>query len=173
MTTRKHEFVWDGRDERGEDARLSIIAGRAATDFDLIELDLRLLLYLGRFNHKKGWCRLNQTQLAHLFGVGRQQMNARIKRLVKRKYLEKKGQKKTRESFCFYRVVLDETNPSNGAEGECHLPDDTLPKTLPLPGVSLPRRHSPRGVICRTTRGVSPPRRHGECRLPADTSVAS
>ena len=103
----KHEFVWDGRGERGEDARYSIMAGRAASDRLLKCVHFRILAHLGRFNQRKGWCRLNQSELAALFGVHRQAINKAINQLVKWRYIEKRDQADSGESFCLYRAMID------------------------------------------------------------------
>jgi hypothetical protein len=130
---KKHRFVWDGRGERGEDARLSIMAGRAATDRDLKLVHFRVLAHLGRFNHKKGWCRLSQDGLAEMFGVARETVNRAVKQLVEWRYLEKQTQEEAGESFCLYRVVLDHpdeggssADPAGGGEiSTSHSPDTT------------------------------------------------
>ena len=113
----KHEFLWDGRGERGDDARFSFVAGRAATDMDLTGLQMRILLHLGRFNGNAGWCRLNQTELARWFGVHRQAINDAIGKLVKSDYVERRTQAETGESFCHYRAKIDGV-PSQGVSGK-------------------------------------------------------
>ena len=106
-TGRKHEFVWDGRGARGEDARYSIIPGRAASDRSLTCLHFRIIAHLGRFNEKKGWCRLNQSELAEMFGVRRQAINKAVKDLVTWRYIEKRDQTESGESFCLYKITID------------------------------------------------------------------
>ena len=103
-----HEFIWDGRGNRGEDARYSVISGRAASDPALGALHFRILAHAGRFNQRKGWTRLSQTELAILFGYRRQQVNKAIQELVELEYLEKRSQEESGESFCFYRPRIDE-----------------------------------------------------------------
>lgn len=136
----KHEFVWDGRGENGEDARLSIIAGRAATDARFTCVHFRVLAHLGRFNNKKGWCRISQTDLAELFGVTRRAINGALAQLVKWGYLARKSQQETGESFCQYRTILDQggvstdvlTPPSSGVSSAVlttEKPSDTPVRT--------------------------------------------
>jgi biotin operon repressor len=104
----KHEFVWDGRGERGEDARLSVISGRAATDLRFTCVHFRVLAHLGRFNHKKGWCRISQKGLGELLSISRRSINKAIGQLVEWGYIEEKTQEESGESFCHYRTILDQ-----------------------------------------------------------------
>lgn len=136
---KKHTFVWDGRGERGEDARFSIMAGRTATDLRLTLVHFRVLSHLGRFNHKKGWCRLSQAGLAEMFGVGRQAINAAVRELVDWHYIEKQSQAESGESFCLYRIVIDRDE-----EGGVSCTGDTPPGG----GVSS-TGDTPQGGECR------------------------
>ncbi len=169
-TARKHEFVWDGRGERGDDARLSIAAGRAATDLQLNEFDLRLLMHLGRFNQRKGWCRLSQTGLATMFGVSRGHVNRRVKLLVRRKYIAKKEQEKTGESFCYYRIIIDEEligATDGGVSSGEHTPQEagvsSGEHTPAEGGVSSPEHTPAEGGVSsgEHTGGVSSPEHTG------------
>ena len=105
---KKHEHVWDGRGNRGDDARYSVLAGRAATDLRFTCIHFRVLAHLGRFNQQKGWCRISQTDLADMFGVTREAVGRAIKQLAEWGYIGGKSQKETGESFCQYRTVIDE-----------------------------------------------------------------
>jgi hypothetical protein len=140
---KKHRFVWDGRGERGEDARLSIMAGRTATDQRLKLVHFRILAHLGRFNHKKGWCKLNQAELAKMFGINRRTVNGAVSQLVDWQYLEKQSQKEAGESFCLYRVVIDRPDEDGAASGsgdagpsEGEIPTSHSPDTTQKAGVS-------------------------------------
>jgi hypothetical protein len=110
---RGREFVWDGRGEHGEDMRYSIIPGRAADDVRLTGLHFRILAHLGRFNHKRGWCRMSQTDLAAKFQVRRPSLSTAINQLVEWKYIEKRDQRQSGESFCLYRAMID------ALDGDC------------------------------------------------------
>lgn len=159
---KKHTFVWDGRGERGEDARLSIMAGRTATDLRLTLVHFRILSHLGRFNHRKGWCRLSQAGLAEMFGVGRQAINAAVRELVEWQYIEKQSQAESGESFCLYRIVIDRDD-----EGGVSCTGDTSQAGAQGGGVSSTHDTPPSCVA------------EGECRVqatpvsaPGDTRVA-
>jgi DNA-binding XRE family transcriptional regulator len=142
----KHEFVWDGRGRRGDDARYSLLPGRAATDLRLSQLHFRILAHLGRFNQKKGWCRLSQIDLAQIFDVRRQSVNKAINELVEWDYLEKRSQGESGESFCLYRTLLDQPETTGGVSGK---PDTPLNGDLSATADT--------GVRSQRTR-VSPPR---------------
>jgi hypothetical protein len=123
----RHEFVWDGRGKRGEHARLSIIAGCAASDLRLSGLHFRILAHLGRFNDKLGWCRMSQTDLASIFQVRRQSVNKATNELVEWGYIQKRDQHESRESFCLYRATLDRPEPrpstkEGGVSGKADTP---------------------------------------------------
>jgi DNA-binding transcriptional MocR family regulator len=124
---RGYDFVWDGRGHGGDEARYSILPGRAAGDLRLSQIHFRILAHLGRFNHKKGWCRLSQSDLAQQFDVRRQAVNKAVKELVEWGYLEKRGQITTRESFCFYRTVIDQPE---GLLGVSDKPDTSSPQEV-------------------------------------------
>jgi hypothetical protein len=157
----KHEFVWDGRGERGEDARLSVISGRAASDLRLAGLHFRILAHLGRFNHKRGWCRISQTDLAVMFGVRRQAINKALTELNKWAYVEKRDQQESHESFCLYRVALDRPEAATETEGGVSGKADTPPRRNRKGGVSG-KADTPPGRVAS-----------GECTPGADTSVCS
>ena len=112
----KPDFVWDGRKDYGEDARISVIPGSAASDLRLSGLHFRILAHLGRFNHRKGWCILSQTELAKHFQVTRQSVNKAIGELVSWGYVAKKTQEDTGESHCRYRAILDDEGVSGKAD---------------------------------------------------------
>ena len=152
----KHEFVWDGRGERGEDARYSIMPGRAASDLSLRCVHFRILAHLGRFNQKKGWCRLNQSELAAMFGVRRQATNKSINELVKWRYIEKRDQTESGESFCLYRVTIDVVEYPKNKGGGVSATADTPP------GDECPGKQTP----------VFAPSGH-PCPLQADTPLDS
>lgn len=116
----KPDFVWDGRGERGEDARYSVIPGAAASDLRLSGLHFRILAHLGRFNQKKGWCRLSQAGLADMFEVRRQSVNKCVGELVGWGYIDRQSQEETGESFCLYRTILDQ----GGVSGETDTPPE-------------------------------------------------
>ena len=130
--TRKQEFIWDGRGNRGDDARYSILPGRVATDSDLSVVHFRILTHLGRFNHKKGWCRLDQAELGTMFGVRRQAICKAIGQLVENDYIQKRSQAETGQSFCLYRMKIhgsEDQGVSDRADtpshGECPTGADT------------------------------------------------
>jgi hypothetical protein len=105
---KKIEFVWDGIRDSGEDMRYSIIPGRAVDDQRLTRIHFRILAYLGRFNSRRGWCRLSQTKLAQKFDVRRQAVNKAVGELVQWRHIEKQSQAESGESFCLYRILIDQ-----------------------------------------------------------------
>lgn len=102
------EKVYEGRGDMLSDARMSWIDGRAADDMRLKGLHMRLLLHVGRQNHRRGWLRLSQTELAEAWGVHRSSINRYVAQLVEWGYLDKREQADTGESFCVYKVRLDD-----------------------------------------------------------------
>jgi hypothetical protein len=111
----KAEKTFDGRGDRLSDARMSMLSGRAADDLRLSGLHLRLLAHLGRQNHRRGWLRISQSELAEQWDVSRQRVNMAIRDLVGWRYVLKRDQKKTGESFCTYKTRLDD--PEDAEEG--------------------------------------------------------
>jgi hypothetical protein len=101
------EFLWDAVRDDGKDMRYSVLPGCAADDLRLAGVHFRILAFLGRFNQRKGWCRLSQTKLAELFGVCRQTINKATGELVEWGYLEKQSQEKSSDTFCLYRTIID------------------------------------------------------------------
>jgi hypothetical protein len=163
--TRKQEFVWDGRGNRGDDARYSILPGRVATDSDLSAVHFRILTHLGRFNHKKGWCRLDQAELGTMFGVRRQAICTAIGQLVENDYIEKRSQAETGESFCLYRMKIDgsEDQGVSGAtdtpsKGECPTGVDTRVRRRQTPVSALRTPYSDQSIdhVDKTTEEELP-----------------
>lgn len=107
LTSAQHEFVWDGRGDRGANARWCIIPGRSPDDLRFTSVHFRLLTHLGRFNQQRGWCRLSQIDLAEQFDVRRQSINKALRELVEWGYVHKRGQQETGDSFCQYRINVD------------------------------------------------------------------
>lgn len=115
------EFVWDGRGNRGDKARLSVVPAKAATDPRLGKLHLKILLFIGRFDARKGWCRVSQTSLARKWAVTRQSVNKAFGELAEWGYFAKQNQQRTGESFCLYRLLFnseENVRTSNSAIGE-------------------------------------------------------
>ncbi len=142
--------TWEGRGDRLSDARMSWISGRAADDLRLGELHLRMLAHLGRQNHRRGWLRLSQKELSETWGCSRSKLNTAINELVEWHYVAKRSQAQTGESFCTYKVRLDDPEDEPGQSA------NTARGSVP------PAEHPPEG-------GVFPP---GNTRVPAgDTPV--
>lgn len=142
------ERTWEGRGDKLTDARMSWISGRAADDLRLVHAHWRLLAHIGRQNHRRGWLRLSQLELSDAWDISRQTINKAIGELVEWGYLLKRDQKATGESFCTYKVRLDDDEED---EGGVSRPDDT-------PG------HNAARVECKA--GTTPP-----VSSPGDTSV--
>lgn len=132
------ERVWDGRGDRLSDARLFMGCGRAADDLRLTGLHLRLLIHLGRQNNRRGWVRISQTELAERWGVSRSRISVAVNELVNWRYVRKRSQAESRESFCLYKIILDD----DGEEGS--VPD---------------AEHSPQTGEC--SQGGTPPKARG------------
>src|SRR5262245_14442851 len=97
MRSRRHDYIWDGREDPGTHAHMSIVAGRAATDLCLTPLQLRLLLVVGRYT---GWVALDQQRLADQLGVRRQAVSTALSALAdgaggRAPYLERRTQAET------------------------------------------------------------------------------
>lgn len=106
--------TWEGRGDRLTDARMSWMSGRAADDLRLGILHFRMLAHLGRQNHRRGWLRLSQSELAEAWDCSRPRLNAAIGDLVEWGYVAKRSQAQTGESFCTYKVRLDEPDDDAG-----------------------------------------------------------
>lgn len=102
------ERVWDGRGDRLCDARFYWGSGRAADDLRLTGIHMRLLLHLGRQHQRRGWVLVSQSEIAERWSVSRQSINLAIKELVDWGYLSKQSQAESGESFCLYRLLLNE-----------------------------------------------------------------
>lgn len=117
------ERTWEGRGDSLADARMSWISGRAADDLRLTGLHWRLLVHFGRQNHRRGWLRVSQSELATAWGVTRQRVNIAVRDLVDWRYVSKRSQDETGESFCTYKVRLDDDEddadaaPRKGGDG--------------------------------------------------------
>lgn len=129
--------VWDGRGDRLSDARMSSNSGRAADDMRLGALHMRLLLHLGRQNSRRGWVRVSQTEIAERWGTTRSRVCVAVNQLVKWRYLKKRDQVQSGESFCLYKVLLDD---DDGDEG----------------GVLQEEHSPPEGGVPSTEQGCSP-----------------
>lgn len=107
------ERIWDGRGEALEDARLTTADGRMADDLRLKGLHFRVMAHIGRQNHRRGWLRVSQTELAERWACHRVALNRAFKQLVEWGYLMQRTQEEAGESFCLYKVALDgETDES-------------------------------------------------------------
>lgn len=140
--------VWDGRGDALSDARLTQFSGRAADDMRLGALHMRLLLHFGRQNSRRGWVRISQTELAERWGASRTRISMAIKDLVAWRYLRKRSQEESGESFCLYKVLLDDDDGDEGGVSQG--------RHSPPEGVSPPGDTS---VSSRDTR-VSPSIEH-------------
>lgn len=107
--------IWDGRGEALGDARLSTADGRMADDLRLKASHFRVMAHVGRQNHRRGWLRVSQSELAERWQCHRNSINRAFNDLVAWGYLMQRTQHEAGESFCLYKVVLD---------GEC---DDGAP----------------------------------------------
>lgn len=124
--------IWDGRGDRGEDARYAVLPARAADDLRLSGLHLRLLTHMGRWNHRKGWLRISQTEIAERWGVSRQRLNMAIADLVTWLYVEKRSQAETGEACCHYRTMID-TDDGVRAHSSTELPQEDVSPTGDTP----------------------------------------
>lgn len=98
--------IWDGRGDRLEGMRYSILPADVADDLDLGMLHLRFLAHLGRQNAKRGWCRISQAELAEKWGCSRCRLNQAIKALVRRGHVRELVSQQTRECWCTYQIVI-------------------------------------------------------------------
>ena len=110
---------------------MTTFSGRAADDLRLGALHMRLLLHLGRQNNRRGWVRISQTELAERWGASRTRLNMAIKELVAWRYLKKQSQEESGESFCLYKVLLDDDDVEEGGVSQA--------RHSPCEGVSPPR----------------------------------
>lgn len=101
------ERIWDGRGEALDDARLTTADGRMADDLRLKGLHFRVMAHVGRQNHRRGWLRVSQTELAERWDCHRVALNRTFKDLVEWRYLLQRTQEEAGESFCLYKVALD------------------------------------------------------------------
>ena len=112
------EKVWEGRGEGVANARKAETAGRAADDLRLTGLHLRILLHVGRQNANRGWLRLSQQELGKAWRVSRSRLSTAVNDLAEMLYLDKLGQSATGESFCHYRIRLDDDAGTGPYRGE-------------------------------------------------------
>lgn len=156
--TKSAEKVWEGRGDGLANARFSIFDGRAAEDVRLTLAHLRILIHVGRQNASRGWLRLSQTEIAQSLGLARQTICAAVRDLVQWRYLEKRAQADTHESWCHYRILIAcdddraraDDDPDAAASGGVSADDDT-------PGVSH-GRHSRRPSPTRVSAQGDTPR---------------
>jgi hypothetical protein len=165
-----HEFVWDGRNGGGENARYCIVAGRAADDNRLGRLHLRILLHAGRFNQQKGWCRLSQKELAEKFDCRRQGINEAVRDLVEWLYLEKRDQAEAGESFCLYRILVDAADSGGVSEkpdtGGVSEKPDTRVRSRRTRESATPDTPRKRGIATRARLDQSDHIEHGKPKAP-------
>jgi hypothetical protein len=102
-------------------------------------------MHVGRFNAKKGWCRLSQTELAEKFDCRRQGVNEAVRDLVKWDYLQKKDQAEAGESFCLYRVRFEDEDSVGGVSGIADTPVRSTGHPCP-PRPDTPKK---RGIATR------------------------
>jgi hypothetical protein len=146
------EKVWDGRGDRLCDARLSNNSGRAADDMRLSSVHMRLLLHLGRQNSRRGWVRISQSELAEKWSVSRSRLNVAVNQLVEWKYLRKQTQAQSGESFCLYKIILDEEDDEGSVP----------PREHPSRAGSVPSaEHPPEGGSVPSRAGSVPSREQG------------
>lgn len=126
MTAEKPEKVWDGRGTALDDARMTHAAGRLADDLRCRETHLRIMAHVGRQNAARGWLRVSQSELAERWSVHRMTVNKAINQLVEWGYLAKRDQQEAGESFCLYKIVLDDEAvlPPEARTRAASLPDD-------------------------------------------------
>ena len=132
--------------------RLSIIPAAFAADARASIVHFRVLNLLGRHTDDHGWCVRSQIKMAKEIGFSRETVNRAIKDLVEWGYVEKTGQGTTRQSVCFYRVILDPKVQPMAAvdnEGECEaeitggvIPEITGGVTLGITGGVISTDHT-------------------------------
>lgn len=194
---RKPERIWDGRGDALEDQRLTIAAGRLADDLRLKETHFRLMAHVGRQNGTRGWLRVSQSELAERWAVHRMTVNKAVGQLVEWGYLKKRTQQDAGESFCLYKVTLDDEaelppearRRGDGDGGECspttapHRGGECSPTTAPVksydctravretaPPTIYPRAHRQTPASAEVITPSRPPRsaRRGESGKPVD-----
>ncbi len=157
---RKPERVWDGRGDALEDARLTTAAGRLADDLRLRETHFRIMAHVGRQNGARGWLRVSQSELAARWAVHRNTVNRAFGQLVEWEYLKQRTQEQAGESFCLYKVALDDEaelppaarTRAPGGEGECN------PTSAPHAGGECRARSAPvQRQQCTRAHGRSAP----------------
>lgn len=120
--------MWDGRGDALEDARLTTVDGRMADDLRLKGTHFRVMAHVGRQNHRRGWLRVSQTELAERWACHRNSVNRAFADLVDWGYLKQRTQEEAGESFCLYKVVLDgegdEQSPAKPARAQKPEPTD-------------------------------------------------
>jgi hypothetical protein len=110
------EKVWDGRGHALDAARLTIGDGRLANDMRLKLPHYRIMAHVGRQNGQRGFLRVSQTELAERWGCHRNTVNRAFAELVAWGYLDQRTQHDAGESFCQYRVRLDNGDGSLDAK---------------------------------------------------------
>lgn len=136
------ERIWDGRGEALDDARLTTADGRMADDLRLKGLHFRIMAHVGRQNHRRGWLRVSQTELAERWQCYRTSLSRAFTDLVKWGYLLQQTQEEAGESFCLYKVALD----GEADEG----PAPAKPAKTPLRGVQPTGYTPPAEGVCAT-----------------------
>jgi biotin operon repressor len=103
--------------------RYSIIQADAVDDKRMSKTHLLVLLILGRHSNNRGWAAISQKKTGEKLGVRRETINRAMRDLVSWGYVEKKGQKETKRSICFYRVIMDRGEPEIDAPDKDPAPD--------------------------------------------------
>lgn len=114
------EKIWDGRGDALGDARLTTCDGRMADDLRLKASHFRVMAHVGRQNHRRGWLRVSQTELAERWNCHRNAINRAFVDLVAWGYLLQRTQEEAGESFCQYKVALDGEADTGGAQSGVH-----------------------------------------------------
>jgi len=98
--------------------RYSIIPIRAVEDPQLQRAALRVLLSLGAYTDRDGYCYPSQSTLARRLRVSRQAVNRQIKVLVRLGYLQVTRRKSVGggETSCLYRIYFEDPSLIVGAE---------------------------------------------------------
>lgn len=133
--------------------RYSIIPGNAGYDMRLTDLELRVLVCIGRHTNAQGWCSISQTKLATTLDKSRETINRAIAKLTKFGYLQKHDLRssehgKQRSNICVYRVLMDVAQPPEEIGPEHALEGDE--SDLVTPGSQ--------GVVTQGSQGVVTPR---------------
>lgn len=121
---------------KGSGPRLSIIPAAFAADTRASIVHFRVLNLLGRHTDDAGWCVRSQIKMAAEIGFSRETVNRAIKDLVEWGYVEKTGQGTTRQSVCFYRVILDpKVQPTAAVDNQVECEAEITPSvTLEITG---------------------------------------